>query len=110
MQNIVGDEVPLHYTTPTHSFPPRFDMRSLKMPFQAFMIRPHLGKSDDPSIKRIFRCIISDASIVHARCLQKLFQLRQNFRHLIGRKSEKTDDNDFGIHKHSITFSFSTAT
>lgn len=94
----VGSEAPLQKPEFSGRNPPWFDMRCLKVPIQARLVRPQLRKPEKAGIKRVFCYVIRNAIIVLSRSLNKYFQVRKDLHNLLRRKPERPEHSDSWIH------------
>lgn len=71
------------------------------MPGESFAVRPQFRETNQAGMERIFRRIVSDASIGPVCGCYQRFQVRPDFRYTLGRKSERAKNCDGWIHRYT---------
>ena len=73
-------------------------MWGFKVPLQANVIRPKLGKANYPRIEWIFRHVISNTTIGSVSFVNKRFEVWKDFLHAVWREAKYPNNNDSGLH------------
>lgn len=68
------------------------------MSCESFAIRPQLGKSDKPKIKRVLGDVVCDAAIELIGCFDEFAKVREQLTYALRWKSERSKYGDSWLH------------